>query len=310
MTGLSDKPVAAFLTDTEVHNFIYQTRSYLELWLPMLETNNRSAFTVATVVPAGNTVRCIREQLADYFRSRGKMSSLAIARWKNAKHDRKAPVVTNKPSMHARPRHEAFRTDAGFLTPRCYYAMTKAPKREASVIALVNARLRQRASDRNSATGPQEVEALAAVIALFNSGFDEDLPSLYPISPTPSRYLMTQSPQKPGVLRPPLVPQPHPPRKICISCALPMHKNIKKTLKISVSFCLSSCPLNLCSQIFSRLAMILLIQTDSAGAGRHRKCYTHPDNARRCIKVIYNRDHGGDKEIRRELSYYAHLSAT
>ncbi|HAT0061482.1 TPA: phosphocarrier protein NPr, partial [Salmonella enterica subsp. enterica serovar Typhimurium] len=24
------------------------------------------------------------------------------------------------------------------------------------------------------ATGPQEVEALAAVIALFNSGFDED----------------------------------------------------------------------------------------------------------------------------------------
>ena len=42
MTGL-DKPVAAFLDrHTEVHNFIYQTRSYLELWLPMLETNNRS----------------------------------------------------------------------------------------------------------------------------------------------------------------------------------------------------------------------------------------------------------------------------
>ena len=34
MTGL-DKPVAAFLDrHTEVHNFIYQTRIYLELWLP------------------------------------------------------------------------------------------------------------------------------------------------------------------------------------------------------------------------------------------------------------------------------------
>ncbi len=54
--------------------------------------------------------------------------------------------------------------------------------------------------------------------------------------------------------------------------------------------------------------MILLSKQTPLGAGRHRKCYTHPDNARRCIKVIYNRDHGGDKEIRRELSYYAHLS--
>lgn len=54
--------------------------------------------------------------------------------------------------------------------------------------------------------------------------------------------------------------------------------------------------------------MILLSKQTPLGAGRHRKCYTHPDNARRCIKVIYNRDHGGDKEMRRELSYYAHLS--
>lgn len=54
--------------------------------------------------------------------------------------------------------------------------------------------------------------------------------------------------------------------------------------------------------------MIPLSEQTPLGAGRHRKCYTHPDNARRCIKVIYNRDHGGDKEIQRELSYYAHLS--
>ncbi len=37
------------------------------------------------------------------------------------------------------------------------------------------------------------------------------------------------------------------------------------------------------------------------------KCYTHPDNAS-VAPIIYNRDHGGDKEIRRELSCYAHLS--
>ena len=42
LTGL-DKPVAEFLDrHTEVHNFIYQTRNYLEQWLPMLENNNRS----------------------------------------------------------------------------------------------------------------------------------------------------------------------------------------------------------------------------------------------------------------------------
>lgn len=89
MTGL-DKPVAAFLDrHTEVHNFIYQTRSYLELWLPMLETNNRSYLTVAIGCTGGKHRSVyIAEQLADYFRSRGKTSSHAIARWKNVNHDR------------------------------------------------------------------------------------------------------------------------------------------------------------------------------------------------------------------------------
>lgn len=89
MTGL-DKPVAAFLDrHTEVHNFIYQTRSYLELWLPMLETNNRSYLTVAIGCTGGKHRSVyIAEQLADYFRSRGKTYSHATARWKNAKHDR------------------------------------------------------------------------------------------------------------------------------------------------------------------------------------------------------------------------------
>lgn len=36
--------------------------------------------------------------------------------------------------------------------------------------------------------------------------------------------------------------------------------------------------------------MIFLSKQTPLGTGRHRKCYTHPDNARRCIKVIYNRN--------------------
>lgn len=91
MTGL-DRPVAAFLDrHTEVHNFIYQTRSYLELWLPMLETNNRSYLTVAIGCTGGKHRSVyIAEQLADYFRSRGKTYSHAIVRWKNVNHDREA----------------------------------------------------------------------------------------------------------------------------------------------------------------------------------------------------------------------------
>lgn len=31
------------------------------------------------------------------------------------------------------------------------------------------------------------------------------------------------------------------------------------------------------------------------GAGRHKKCYLHPENENLCIKIAYNR--GGDKRI-------------
>lgn len=73
MTGL-DKPVASFLgRHTEVHNFIYQTRSYLEQWIPMLETNNRSYLTIAIGCTGGKHRSVyVAEQLAEYFRSRGK----------------------------------------------------------------------------------------------------------------------------------------------------------------------------------------------------------------------------------------------
>ncbi len=73
MTG-HDKPVDAILDPhTQVHNFIYQTRSNHELWLPMLDTNNRSYLTVASGCTGGKHRSVyIAEQLADYFRSRGK----------------------------------------------------------------------------------------------------------------------------------------------------------------------------------------------------------------------------------------------
>ncbi|WP_241646291.1 RNase adapter RapZ [Rosenbergiella metrosideri] len=73
MTGL-DRPVCQFLErHTDVHQFIYQTRSYLELWLPMLERNNRSYLTVAIGCTGGKHRSVyIAEQLADYFASRGK----------------------------------------------------------------------------------------------------------------------------------------------------------------------------------------------------------------------------------------------
>lgn len=71
MTGL-DKPVAAFLDrHTEVHNFIYQTRSYLELWLPMLETNNRSYLTVAIGCTGG------KHRFGVYCRATGRLLPLA-----------------------------------------------------------------------------------------------------------------------------------------------------------------------------------------------------------------------------------------
>lgn len=53
--------------------------------------------------------------------------------------------------------------------------------------------------------------------------------------------------------------------------------------------------------------MIRLSEQTPLGTGRHRKCYAHPEDAQRCIKIVYHRGDGGDKEIRRELKYYAHL---
>lgn len=73
MTGL-DQPVIDFLErQTEVHHFIYQTRNYLEMWLPLLEQNNRSYLTIAIGCTGGKHRSVfVAEQLGNYFKSRGK----------------------------------------------------------------------------------------------------------------------------------------------------------------------------------------------------------------------------------------------
>lgn len=73
MTGL-EQPVIDFLErQTEVHQFIYHTRNYLEMWLPALEQNNRSYLTIAIGCTGGKHRSVfIAEQLAKYFASRDK----------------------------------------------------------------------------------------------------------------------------------------------------------------------------------------------------------------------------------------------
>ncbi|CRK85594.1 UPF0042 nucleotide-binding protein YhbJ [Candidatus Providencia siddallii] len=73
MTGL-DYPVEIFLNKhTEVHNFIYQTCKYIDLWLPMLEENNRSYLTIAIGCTGGKHRSVyVAKQLSNYFSSCGK----------------------------------------------------------------------------------------------------------------------------------------------------------------------------------------------------------------------------------------------
>ncbi|MDH2998937.1 RNase adaptor protein RapZ [Pasteurellaceae bacterium LFhippo2] len=73
MTGL-EQPVIDFLErQPDVHNFIYETRTYLEKWLPALEKNNRSYLTIAIGCTGGKHRSVfIAEQIAQYFLSRDK----------------------------------------------------------------------------------------------------------------------------------------------------------------------------------------------------------------------------------------------
>lgn len=51
--------------------------------------------------------------------------------------------------------------------------------------------------------------------------------------------------------------------------------------------------------------MLTLSQAEFIAKGLHRECYIHPQDAKLCIKVIY--DAGGIAETRREINYYKHL---
>ncbi|MGP3590812.1 YrbL family protein [Vagococcus sp. WN89Y] len=53
----------------------------------------------------------------------------------------------------------------------------------------------------------------------------------------------------------------------------------------------------------------MLILKNKIGSGRHRQCYNHPHDNDKCIKVLYNPDDGGIKEVKRETSYYRRKSS-
>lgn len=74
MTGL-DAPVAEFLNShTQVNEFIYLTRNYIDTWLPMLEKNNRSYLTIAIGCTGGKHRSVyIAQQLGEYFQDKGKI---------------------------------------------------------------------------------------------------------------------------------------------------------------------------------------------------------------------------------------------
>ncbi|MDP0367028.1 RNase adapter RapZ [Glaesserella parasuis] len=73
MTGL-EKPVIDFLENQpEVHQFISHTCNYLEVWLPLLEQNNRSYLTIAIGCTGGKHRSVfVAEKLARYIESKGK----------------------------------------------------------------------------------------------------------------------------------------------------------------------------------------------------------------------------------------------
>ncbi|OCG32668.1 hypothetical protein A9G34_00545 [Gilliamella sp. Choc4-2] len=51
--------------------------------------------------------------------------------------------------------------------------------------------------------------------------------------------------------------------------------------------------------------MIQLTDKDYISKGLHRKCYHHPDDPNKCIKINYNE--GAEQETNREIAYYKHL---
>ncbi|MBH8308906.1 PTS phosphocarrier protein NPr [Acinetobacter baumannii] len=82
--------------------------------------------------------------------------------------------ITNKLGMHSRPQLKLSELMQNF-DPEVLLRNDEGTEAEPkSVIALLMLDSAKGRKIEVEASGPQEVEALAAVIALFNAGFDED----------------------------------------------------------------------------------------------------------------------------------------
>ncbi|MCK1968729.1 PTS phosphocarrier protein NPr [Franconibacter helveticus 513] len=82
--------------------------------------------------------------------------------------------ITNKLGMHARPAMKLFELVQSFDAEVLLRNEAGTEAEASSVIALLMLDSAQGGQIEVEATGPQEQEALSAVIALFKAGFDED----------------------------------------------------------------------------------------------------------------------------------------
>ncbi|HBE9078449.1 MULTISPECIES: PTS phosphocarrier protein NPr [Serratia] len=82
--------------------------------------------------------------------------------------------IKNKLGMHARPAMKLFELVQSFDAEVLLRNDSGTEAEASSVIALLMLDSAQGRQIEIEASGPQEVQALAAVIELFNSGFDED----------------------------------------------------------------------------------------------------------------------------------------
>ena len=82
--------------------------------------------------------------------------------------------ITNRLGMHARPAMKLFELVQDYDAEVLLRNDEGTEAEASSVIALLMLDAAKGRQIEIVATGPQEKEALAAVIALFNAGFDED----------------------------------------------------------------------------------------------------------------------------------------
>lgn len=82
--------------------------------------------------------------------------------------------ITNKLGMHARPAMKLFELVQSFDAEVLLRNEAGTEAEASSVIALLMLDSSQGGHIEIEASGPQECEALDAVIALFNAGFDEE----------------------------------------------------------------------------------------------------------------------------------------